>query len=532
MRVSTRLSLAFGALVLVIATMAGVTLFKVAEVATAQGALVDARMPQLAMLNEIKSHVNQIGLSMRNMAIMTDAAALVAQREQIGQERAATQRLIEQISAQDDSARGKELLARLAEVRGGYDQAQAHFLDLAGGGKVDESRAFLLETARPRQLAYFAAIDALLVDQNERARTAASTASATVASIRTLLPITSALALAIAVAAALLIIRSLLRQLGGDPAEAAALATAVARGDLSSRVSLRAGDERSLMAQLVRMQEQLAGVVGQVRGNAESVATGSGQIAQGNADLSQRTEEQASALQETAASMEQLGSTVRQNADNARQASQLAHGASEVAGKGGEVVTRVVATMRAIQGSAQRIAEIIGTIDGIAFQTNILALNAAVEAARAGEQGRGFAVVASEVRALAQRSAEAAKEIKSLITDSVAQVDAGTTLADQAGATMQEIVASIGRVNDIMAEISSASLEQSQGVSQVGEAVSQMDQVTQQNASLVEQSAAAADSLKQQALQLVQAMAVFRIEAGAAAAPAAADAVAATPRRR
>jgi methyl-accepting chemotaxis protein len=305
--------------------------------------------------------------------------------------------------------------------------------------------------------------------------------------------------------------RGLTRQLGGEPEEAADLARRVASGDLSSRVSLRPGDTRSVMAALSDMQTNLAQVVSNVRQNSESVATASAQIAQGNQDLSSRTEEQASALQQTAATMEQLGTTVRNNADSAKQANQLAQGASAVAAQGGEVVGKVVTTMQGISDSSRKIGDIIGVIDGIAFQTNILALNAAVEAARAGEQGRGFAVVASEVRSLAQRSAEAAKEIKTLIGRSVEQVEQGTALVDQAGKTMGEIVGSIQHVSDIVAEITSASAEQSTGVQQVGEAVSQMDQATQQNAALVEESAAAAESLKGQAQQLVQAVAVFKL---------------------
>ena len=310
---------------------------------------------------------------------------------------------------------------------------------------------------------------------------------------------------------ATVIVRHLLRQLGGDPAAAVAVARAVAAGDLSTPIRLASGDSQSLMAQLQAMQTSLASTVSQVRSGSEQVATASSQIAQGNQDLSGRTEQQAASLQQTAATMDELGSTVRNNADNARQANQLALSASSVAIKGGEVVSQVVTTMKGINDSSKKISDIIGVIDGIAFQTNILALNAAVEAARAGEQGRGFAVVASEVRSLAQRSADAAKEIKTLISASVERVDQGTALVDQAGHTMSEIVSAIRRVTDIVGEISSATSEQSNGITQVGQAVTQMDQATQQNAALVEESAAAAESLRQQAQALVQAVAVFKL---------------------
>ena len=322
-----------------------------------------------------------------------------------------------------------------------------------------------------------------------------------------------ALALLVAGGLGLVLTRSVLRQLGGEPAQAAEVAKAIAEGDLASPIPVKPGDTSSLMARLAVMQRDLARVVGDVRQNAESVATASAQIAQGNQDLSGRTEQQASALQQTAATMDELGTTVRGNADSARQANQLAQSASAVAAQGGKVVDQVVTTMQGINESSRKIGDIIGTIDGIAFQTNILALNAAVEAARAGEQGRGFAVVASEVRSLAQRSASAAKEIKGLIDRSVEQVEQGTTLVDEAGKTMGEIVSSIQRVSDIVAEISAASVEQSTGVSQVGEAVSQMDQATQQNAALVEESAAAAQSMRQQAEQLVRTVAVFKLSA-------------------
>jgi methyl-accepting chemotaxis protein len=307
------------------------------------------------------------------------------------------------------------------------------------------------------------------------------------------------------------------RQIGGEPATALAVARAVAQGDLTTSISLEAGDRDSLLAWLQTMQQDLARTVAGVRRGSDHVAHASTEIASGNQDLSGRTEQQASELQQTASTMEELGSTVRNNADNARQAAQLAQGASSVAVQGGEVVGQVVDTMKGIQESSRKIADIIGTIDGIAFQTNILALNAAVEAARAGEQGRGFAVVAGEVRSLAQRSADAAREIKALITASVERVEQGTVLVDRAGSTMQEIVGAVQRVTDIIGEISAASSEQSAGVAQVGAAITRMDQGTQQNAALVEQSAAAAESLKQQAQQLVQAVAVFKLDASAAA---------------
>jgi len=295
--------------------------------------------------------------------------------------------------------------------------------------------------------------------------------------------------------------------------DAVTVAEAIAGGDLTRQVRAAGSDEiAQLLKALATMQASLADVVSNVRSNSESVATASSQISQGANDLSARTEEQASALQQAAASMEQLSSTVRQNAENAQSANQLALGASAVARRGGDVVGEVVETMKGIDDSSKRIVDIIGVIDGIAFQTNILALNAAVEAARAGEQGRGFAVVAGEVRSLAQRSSDAAKEIKGLISASAERVEHGTALVDRAGETMTEIVSSIARVTDIMGEISAASTEQSSGVGQIGDAIAQMDQATQQNAALVEESAAAAESLKDQAHQLVQVVSVFKLE--------------------
>ncbi|MEH3087242.1 MAG: methyl-accepting chemotaxis protein [Xylophilus ampelinus] len=309
----------------------------------------------------------------------------------------------------------------------------------------------------------------------------------------------------------MLIARSLVRELGGEPADAKRIAGRMAGGDLSVALALRPGDESSLLHSMRSMRDSIAGIVGEVRNGSDAIAAASGQIATGNHDLSARTEQQASALQQTAASMEEFTSTVKQNADNAHQASQLAATASEVAVRGGAVVSEAVDTMGRVNASSRRIVDIIGVIDGIAFQTNILALNAAVEAARAGEQGRGFAVVAGEVRSLAQRSATAAKEIKGLIDDSVRNVGKGTQLVDQAGATMEEMVQSVKRVSDIVAEIAAASHEQSLGIDQINQAIVNMDSVTQQNAALVEQSAAAASAMRSQAERLAGQVGVFRL---------------------
>ena len=352
----------------------------------------------------------------------------------------------------------------------------------------------------------------------EEANHLAANAEKTALTMSTSLVTAGLLACVLAALIAAWVVRSILQLLGGEPGQAAQLAQRVGAGDLSVPIELRPGDTASLMAELKTMQQRLSTVVARVRQSSDEVATSSVEITRGNSDLSARTEQQASALEQTAASMEELGATVRQNAESARQGNQLAQGASAVAVQGGAVVAQVVSTMKGINEASRKIADIISVIESIAFQTNILALNAAVEAARAGDQGRGFAVVASEVRSLAGRSAEAAKEIKKLISASVAQVAQGTVQADQAGATMAEVVSSIHRVTGIMGEISAASNEQAIGVAQVGEAVTQMDQATQKNAALVDEMAAAASSLNTQAQDLVQTVAVFKLgtEAGVA----------------
>jgi len=331
----------------------------------------------------------------------------------------------------------------------------------------------------------------------------------------------------LALGIALLVVRNLLAQLGGEPDAAAAVAGSIADGDLSVAVPVRQGDHASLMAAMQSMRDGLARIVGEVHGGTAAITSASEQIASGNMDLSARTEEQASALEEAASSIEELTSTVQQNADNAAQANQLAAAASDVAVQGGTVVSQVVQTMGSINESARRIADITGVIDGIAFQTNILALNAAVEAARAGEQGRGFAVVAAEVRTLAQRSSVAAKEIKALIGESAVQVEAGSRLVDKAGQTMDQIVASVRQVSSLIAEIAAASREQSAGIAQVNTTVAQMEQVVQQNASLVEEGAAATEALKEQAATLLETVSRFRLgnhDRGALAAHAASPA--------
>ena len=508
LKIGPRLGLVFATL---IALAAVVVVIGITRLSTLHANLVEIgsdHLPKVVKTVEVSDLIAIVARELPSQLIWEDKAKVAASVEAIKQARAKAGKILEELTPTLDTVEEKRHLAAVTAARGEYRKSYELFVELVAQGKKADATQLLDGKLIPTQAAYLDSLEKLRISQLAAVDTYVKQGEADYAQAKWLL---FGLLAGMGALGALLgwwITRSITRPV----AQALNVAEKVAAGDLSSRIEVTSTDEVGrLLGALKDMNQSLVQIVGTVRSSSDSIATGSAQIASGNADLSQRTEEQASALEETAASMEQLGSTVKQNADNAQQANQLAMGASTVAQRGGEMVGQVVETMKGINDSSKKIADIISVIDGIAFQTNILALNAAVEAARAGEQGRGFAVVASEVRNLAQRSAEAAKEIKSLITASVERVEQGTTLVDQTGATMEEIVTSIKRVTDIMGEINSASREQSTGVNQVGEAVGQMDQVTQQNAALVEESAAAAESLKQQAQQLVSAVAVFKL---------------------
>ncbi|MGJ9418018.1 methyl-accepting chemotaxis protein [Massilia sp. CMS3.1] len=413
----------------------------------------------------------------------------------------------------------KALFDRITEQRKAYSSARDLAVKAKADGDQELATRILDEKFTPTAKAYQESMQQLVALQAAQIATTARTIDERADGSETLLATLAIISVLLGAGLAWLLARSIVRPIR----EAVALAETVASGDLTRRIDATSRDETGALLRALRhMNDSLVQIVTEVRGGTDTIAGASGEIAAGNMDLSSRTEQQAASLEETAASMEQLTGTVRQNADNARQANQLAITASNVAIEGGSVVGQVITTMGSINESSRKIVDIIGVIDGIAFQTNILALNAAVEAARAGEQGRGFAVVASEVRNLAQRSAAAAKEIKVLIGDSVDKVDLGAKLVDQAGATMEQVVESIRRVTDIMAEITHATQEQTGGIEQVNRSIGLMDEATQQNAALVEESAAAAGAMQEQAAKLAQVVGVFKLDAGASiAAPAA-----------
>jgi methyl-accepting chemotaxis protein len=509
LRIGQRLGVAFAVVLALLLVVAAVGIGGIASVTGALTTVYDDRTVPLGQLSEI----NRIAL--RNRILVMDVMANPAPTnvERAGKE---MQENSAKATALLDAYMKTKLTPKEAELAQAYIVARKEFIEkglnrvmkAATEGDLSGANAGYEEGVSPLAPEVERLAAALVQLQIEEAKKEYDAAQATQSRSRMLAIVSTVAALGLGALLAWWIAGSITTPVR----EAVRLAEAVAGGDLTQQVEARGRDE---IAQLLRalgtMNDGLVKIVGQVRQAADSIATGSSEIANGNADLSQRTEEQASNLEETAASMEEMNATVKQNADTARAATQLATAASSTAERGGQVVGQVVTTMEEITASSRRISDIIGVIDGIAFQTNILALNAAVEAARAGEQGRGFAVVAGEVRTLAGRSAEAAKEIKSLIGQSVERVDTGSRLVAEAGSTMGEIVAQVKRVADLIGEMDSASREQAQGIGQVSEAVNQLDQVTQQNAALVEEAAAAADSLREQARRMAEVVGVFRL---------------------
>ncbi|WP_272492119.1 methyl-accepting chemotaxis protein [Massilia phyllostachyos] len=509
LKIGTRLGGAFAALLLLMAIMLATALWQLNRIAEAKNTMADANYKAKLAASWLQGIATN---SVRTLAKAKsiDPADDAYYDKEMKSTSAEVSRLQKELEARVSSEKGKALLAAVAEQRKRYVGVRddlfkrREMLD----GDAPELKAIVADKLLPEMQKYVQSVEAVVAFQEGLFTAADERIDALQTSAREVLVSLGIVALVCGAVFGWLLTRSITRPLG----HAVDLAQQVASGDLTADIqpSSRCEVGELLMA-LKRMNDSLLKTVSQVRAGTETIVTASQQIATGNLDLSARTEQQAGALEETASSMEELTGSVRQNADNARQANTLAQSASEIAARGGNVVSEVVATMASINASSKKIGDIIAVIDGIAFQTNILALNAAVEAARAGEQGRGFAVVASEVRNLAQRSAGAAKEIRGLIMDSVAKVDAGGRLVDEAGATMQEIVEGITRVTDVMAEITSASAEQATGIEQVNAALTQMDGVTQQNAALVEEAAAAAASMQDQAAILAELVSTFKV---------------------
>ena len=511
LKLGLRLGLAFGVVLLLMAIVVVVGLRGIGAVGDNVREVYVERTIPIRQLGEINRIIN------RNRVLVMDAMArpskenIERRSKELDKNLESANLLWKQYSASAMTPQEVKLAEVFANARAAYvKQGLLPLRDALVAGQTEEAEK-IYQTVSKLAPAAEKAMQELATLQVEEARLVYERAQKTTSMANA----TSLMVALIALVSGALLAWVIVKSITGPVGEAVAVAKAIAAGDLTSQIEVHGKDEiAALLRELSAMNTSLVGIVSQVRNSSDSIATGSAEIATGNADLSQRTEEQASNLQETAASMEELTATVNQNADTARQAAQLAGGASDAAAQGGHVVEQVVSTMGEITESSRKIVDIIGVIDGIAFQTNILALNAAVEAARAGEQGRGFAVVASEVRTLAGRSADAAKEIKALIGTSVDKVENGSRLVHEAGQSMSEIVTQVRRVNDLISEISAASVEQSSGISQVGDAVNQLDQVTQQNAALVEESAAAAESLKHQAANLAQIVAVFKLPKG------------------
>ena len=515
LKIGTRLAFSYAAVLILMAIVIVVTLGRMGDMKDATDRVVNTSMKNQRNVAEW-SRIIEVNRALVEMAYRTpepDQIKIISDRIAAGSVRSTE--LQQTIKAGLRNPKSQAQLEEVVAARVPYAAARKALLAAKMAGDNEGAQRIFESQMLPTSLAYVESISKLAAAQQKSAEKFVGDATAAYDTARTTLIGLGILAMALGVTFGIFITRSIVRPIQ----DAVAVADRVSSGDLGSQFMVTTRDETGqLMAALQKMNDNLLGIVTRVRAGTETIATASAEIAAGNLDLSRRTEQQAGSLEETASSMEELTSTVRQNADNARRANTMASEAASIAGQGGAVIAQVVGTMSEINASSRKIVDITSVIDSIAFQTNILALNAAVEAARAGEQGRGFAVVASEVRNLAHRSAAAAKEIKSLIDDSVQKVEAGTSLVDSAGTTMTNIVQSISLVTGIMSEISHASDEQSAGIEQVNAAITEMDQATQQNAALVEQAAAAAGSMQEQAAHLADVVSVFKTGGSTAAA--------------
>ncbi|MBI3380668.1 MAG: MCP four helix bundle domain-containing protein [Aquabacterium sp.] len=511
-RIGQRLMLGFGLVIALLMLLAGLAILRINSLNSEIGSMVNETYPRTVIANRMKADLGDISRSMLSILVMSDADQMKGEVANIEKVTKRNDENLALLKKSVSDPEGLALVKTIVELRERSLKHQVSFINLINTDEKDNAMTKYLFSIRSLQTKYFAALDKLIALQNQHMEAAGANSAQQARSTALFILVLALAATGISVVVALLSTRSITIPLN----RAVDVAQRVARGDLTSTITTRSQDETGLLMQaLAEMNASLQAIVGNVRQSTEQIASASTQIASGNLDLSHRTEQQAASLQETSASMSELTNIVKQNADNARMASELAQSASHVAADGGSVVSRVVDTMGAIDASSRKIVDIIGVIDGIAFQTNILALNAAVEAARAGEQGRGFAVVAGEVRSLAQRSATAAKEIKTLISESVEKVAQGGQLVSEAGSTMSEVVASVQRVTNIITEITAASQSQSHGIEAIYRSIHQMDGVTQQNAALVEEAAASAESMQNQAGQLAKVVSVFKLEGSA-----------------